>query len=347
MIKTKDQKKNSTMTQATIKDIAQKLGLSPSTVSRGLHDHPGISAKTKEQVRALAASLDYYPDSIAQSLQKRQTKTIGVIVPEIKHDFFASAISGIEELAYKAGYAIIVCQSNETFEREVINTRTLVSKRVDGLLISISQTTENGEHFKALQRRGVPIVFFDRVCEDVDCSKVVVDDHDGAFRAVEYLIDSGYKTIAHLAGPKNISVTRNRLQGYLDALKSKGIAIDENLIVHGGMNEEDGVFGFQKLLSLGKKPDAIFAVNDPVAIGVMIFAKEHSLKIPQDVAVVGFSNNQISSLIEPALTTVDQPSHEMGKMAVKLLLEQISSDKNGFSPKTEVLKTKLIIRFST
>jgi LacI family transcriptional regulator len=201
------------MAPATIKDLARELKLSPSTVSRALRDHPDISPGTKKRVVSLADKLDYHPDSIAQSLQTKKTKTIGVIVPEIKQPFFASVINGIEELAYAAGYTIIVCQSNETADREVVVTRSLGSHRVAGLLVSLSRNTRNLDHFKVLQRRGVPVVFFDRVSNDIEASKVVVDDYKGAFDVVEHLIKSGYKRIAHLAGPQNLSISRFRLKG--------------------------------------------------------------------------------------------------------------------------------------
>ena len=211
------------MTPATIKDLARELKLSPSTVSRALRDHPDISPKTKKRVVSLADKLDYHPDSIAQSLQTKKTKTIGVIVPEIKQPFFASVINGIEELAYAAGYTIIVCQSNETADREVLVTRSLGSHRVAGLLVSLSRSTENLDHFKVLQRRGVPIVFFDRVSNDIEASKVVVDDYKGAFDVVEHLIKSGYNRFAHLAGPKNLSISKFRLKGYTDALQAASL----------------------------------------------------------------------------------------------------------------------------
>jgi len=332
--------------QVTIKDIAKKLNISPSTVSRALRDHPDISAKTKEMVNSLAEELDYQPDSIAQSLKKRKTNLIGVIVPEIKHNFFSAAISGIEEVAYRAGYAIIVSQSNESYDRECINVRALISNRVAGLLISIAQTTENSDHFKLLERQGIPFVFFDRVCEDIEASKVVVDDFDGAFDAVEHLINYGYKRIAHLAGPKHLSISQQRLAGYLSALKKHKIPYDENLVVYGGLNEEDGIIGFQKLLQLDHLPDALFAVNDPVAIGAFEKIKEHGLVIPEDIALLGFSNNPISSLIEPSLTTVEQPAYEIGKRAAELLIEQIKFGEN-FIMRKEILKTKLIVRNST
>lgn len=335
------------MAPATIKDLAKELNLSASTVSRALRDHPDISPLTKKRVIFLAKKLDYHPDSIAQSLQTQKTKTIGVIVPEIKQPFFASVINGIEELAYSAGYTIIVCQSNETYDREVLYTRTLVSHRVAGLLVSLSQTTQNLDHFKALQRRGVPIVFFDRVNDDIEASKVVVDDYNGAFAAVDHLIKSGYKRIAHLAGPRNLSISKYRLKGYKDALKLGNRPYNEEFVVYGGLDDTDGVVGFQKLLSLEILPDAVFAVNDPVATGAFITIKEHGLKIPDDIALVGFSNTNVSSLLDPPLTTVEQPTYEIGKTAAQLLLEQIHNNEENFVPQFEILKTHLIIRGST
>ena len=335
------------MAPATIKDLARELKLSPSTVSRALRDHPDISPKTKKRVVSLADKLDYHPDSIAQSLQTKKTKTIGVIVPEIKQPFFAAAINGIEELAYAAGYTIIVCQSNETADREVLVTRSLGSHRVAGLLVSLSRNTNNLDHFKVLQRRGVPIVFFDRVSNDIEASKVVVDDYKGAFDVVEHLIKSGYKRIAHLAGPKNLSISKFRLKGYMDALQQGNLSFNDSMVVYGGLDDTDGIVGFQKLLNLETLPDAIFAVNDPVATGAFVMIKEHGMKIPDDIALAGFSNTYMTSLLDPPLTTVEQPSYEIGKTAAQLLMEQINSNDENFVPKFIVLKTHLIVRGST
>ena len=335
------------MAPATIKDLARELKLSPSTVSRALRDHPDISPKTKKLVISLADKLDYHPDSIAQSLQTKKTKTIGVIVPEIKQPFFASVINGIEELAYAAGYTIIVCQSNETADREVLVTRSLGSHRVAGMLVSLSRSTKNLDHFKVLQRRGVPIVFFDRVSNDIEASKVVVDDYKGAFDVVRHLIKCGYRRIAHLAGPKNLSISKFRLKGYRDALEEGNLPFDESMVVYGGLDDTDGIVGFQKLLNLETLPDAIFAVNDPVATGAFVMIKEHGMKIPDDIALAGFSNTYMTSLLDPPLTTVEQPSYEIGKTAAQLLMEQINSDDENFVPKFIVLKTQLIVRGST
>lgn len=332
--------------QVTIKDIASKLQISPSTVSRALRDHPDISLKTKRSVNWLAEELDYHPDSIAQSLKHCKTNLVGVIVPEIKHNFFSAAISGIEDIAYRTGYTIIVSQSSERYEQECLNIRALISNRIAGLLISISQTTTKSDQFRLLERQKIPFVFFDRVCEDVDASKVIVDDFGGAFKAVEHLITSGYQKIAHLAGPEHLSISRCRCEGYIAALKKHNIPIDENFIIPGGLYEEDGASGIQKLYESKTRPDAIFTVNDPVAIGAFEKIRELDLVIPRDIALVGFSNNPTSSLIEPSLTTVRQPAYQVGKRAAELLIEQINNPED-FIPRKEILKTELIIRNST
>ncbi len=331
----------------TIKDIARRLEISSSTVSRALHDHPDISADTKQKVMSLAQELDYHPNSIAQSLKSMRTNTIGVIVPEIKHDFFAFVLDGIEDVTYRAGYTIFVSKSNESLDREVINTRAMVSNRVAGLIVSISQNTQDGNHFKILQQRNIPVVFFDRVCQDICASKVVVDDFDGAFKMVEFLIQSGYRNIAHVAGPQFLSLGSERLRGYREALEKNGIPYRDDYVVIGGFNEEDGVAGFNSIRERKLDIDAIFAVNDPVAIGIFMKIKELGLKIPDDIALAGFSDNPIASLIDPPLTTVKQPAYELGAAAAKLLLQEIEDEEGEFQPKTEILKTRLIIRQST
>jgi len=333
------------MKQATIVDIARRLQISPSTVSRALSDHPDIKEETKGLVRQVAKELRYTPNPIAQSLKSSRTTTIGVIVPEIKHDFFSSAISGIEEVAYQSGYTIILCQSNESFEREVVNTNVLMHHRVAGVVVSISQNTKSGEHFQDLLRRKIPLVFFDRVCEDVVASKVVIDDYKSAFDAVTYLIGRGYRKIAHFAGPRELDICKKRLNGYVEALKNAGHLVHEELIRYGGLHEQDGYESLDGMLKRNDLPDAIFCVNDPVAIGAFQRINEAGLKIPADIALIGFSNNIITTLINPQMTTVDQPSFEMGKRAATLLIDAIEKKVN--EPVTVVLDTKLIVRGST
>lgn len=332
--------------QTTIKDLAKYMKVAPSTISRALRDYPDISDKKKKEIRELANKLGYQPDSIAQSLQRGRTKTIGVIVPEIKHDFFSSVLDGIEDVAYKAGYSIFVCKSNEDYIREVINTRSLLSYSVAGIIVSISQNTQDTDHFNVVKARNIPLVFFDRVCE-VKANKVVVNDEQGAFSAVEHLIKSGYKRIAHLAGPSHLEISKNRIKGYKAALKKHRIAFKKNYIIDGGLDEKDGIRGFKKMMRLKPKPDAVFCVNDPVAIGVFMQCKEKKVRIPRQLAIVGFSDNPITALIDPPLTTVSQPAYEMGTVAAKLLLEEINNKGGTYNPRRRKLKTKLVKRGTT
>jgi len=331
----------------TIVDIARELGISPSTVSRALIDHPDVRNETKERVRHLANKLRYVPNPIAQSLKSNQTRTLGVIVPEIKHDFFSSAISGIEEVAYQEGYTIILCQSNESFEREVVHTNLLMHHRVAGLLVSISQNTVSGAHFRELLKRRIPLVFFDRACDDVPASRVIIDDYKSAFDAVSFLTCKGYKRIAHFAGPKELDICRKRRDGYIDALKRAHLGIKDELVQYGGMHEDDGYASMGALIKEGVIPDAVFAVNDPVVIGAYQKIKEAGLHIPHDVALIGFSNNRITSLVDPPITTVNQPSFEMGKIAAQVLIEAIGHQRIDDQPQTITLDTELLIRQST
>jgi DNA-binding LacI/PurR family transcriptional regulator len=336
------------MRQYTIKDIAIQLNLSPSTVSRALHKHPDISEETRQKVLDVAKELEYQPNPFARGLKKNQSKIIGVIVPQVKHFFFAAIMSGITDVAYKSGFAVMICQSNEREEREIINIQTLISQRVSGMLVSLSQMTNSTDHFQLVIRLNIPVVFFDRVPEKEIASTVVVDDYEGALNAVEYLIKRGYRRIAHLAGPQTLSIGHSRFNGYVDALAKHNIPFNEELVVYGGLNEEDGAMGFQALKDHFKKlPDAIFTVNDPVAIGVFTQLKEHHYRIPEDVALLGFSDNPIASLIEPPLTTVRQPAYEIGRSAATLLIRQIEKEEQDAKPEKVVLKTELIIRKST
>ena len=329
----------------TIIDIAGKLGMPTSTVSRALNDHPDIDSETKKRVKRILKVLHCSPNPIAESLKNNRTTTIGVIVPEIKHDFFSSAISGIEEVAYQSGYTIILCQSYESFEREVINTNMLMHHRVAGVLVSISQNTKCGDHFQDLIKRRIPLVFFDRVCEDVVASKVVIDDYRSAFDAVSFLIGKGYKRIAHFGGPKELDICKKRCRGYIDALKRAGISLQNGYVRYGGMHEQDGYTSMDSMLREKLIPDAIFAVNDPVAIGAFQRIKEARLRIPDDVAIMGFSNNKITTMIDPQLTTVDQPSFEMGKKSAEILINIIENKM--VKPRTLVLDTTLLVRGST
>lgn len=337
--------------QVTIKDIARELGISPSTVSRALKDHPDISVATKKAVNELADRLNYQPNIVALNLRQKKTNTIGVIIPEIVHFFFSTVISGIESVAYEAGYNVILAQSNESAEREATDMKALFNSRVDGMLLSISRETVNFDHIESIISKGVPIVFYDRMYDNPSISKVIVDDYAGAKEAVNHLIEQGCKRIAHLKAAANLMITIDRFKGYTDALAEHGIKTDESLIIECPSGTfEEGKKAARKLLALPNPPDAIFANNDPMAMGAFMAIKEKGLKIPQDVAIVGFSNWFFDELMDPSLTTVDQPGFEMGQEAARLLIRQIEwkeKDQGDPTPETKILKTKLIVRNSS
>lgn len=334
------------MRHVTITDLARRLNLSASTVSRALRDHPDISEQTKERVRAIAAQTNYQPNLIAQSLQTRRSNNIGVIVPEIRNSFFSTVISGIEDLAYESGYTIMVCQSNDTYERESINTRALAANRVAGMLVSVSQETADFTHLQQVITQGVPIVLFDRVVDEIDAPKVVVDDFKGARQAVTHLIETGRRRIAHLTSAGSLYVGRKRREGYEAALRAHGLTVRPEYIIEGGCHEEDGRAGARRLLAMAEPPDGIFAINDPVALGAFLYLQDQRVRIPEQIGLVGFSDNPNAVLVRPALTTIKQPAYEIGKTAASLLLDILEGRalKNGT---TITLETRLVIRGST
>ncbi|MBT8345326.1 MAG: LacI family transcriptional regulator [Desulfofustis sp.] len=334
------------MRHVTINDLARRLNLSASTVSRALRDHPDISEQTKERVRAIAAKTNYQPNLIAQSLQTRRSNNIGVIVPEIRNSFFSTVISGIEDLAYESGYTIMVCQSDDTFERETINTRALAANRVAGMLVSVSQETADFTHLKQVLAQGVPIVLFDRVVDQINAPKVVVDDFNGAFQAVTHLIETGRKRIAHLTSAGSLYVAEKRREGYEAALHAHGFAVRPEYIIEGGCHEEDGREGARRLLTLEKPPDGIFAINDPVALGALLYLQDNQVMVPEQVGLVGFSDNPNAVLVRPALTTINQPAYDIGKTAASLLLDILESGTLEHD-KTITLETRLVVRGST
>ncbi|RZS97321.1 LacI family DNA-binding transcriptional regulator [Cecembia calidifontis] len=336
--------------QATIKDIARELNVSSSTVSRALKDYPGISFETKKKVKDLAEKLNYRPNAIALSLRKSKSFTIGVIIPEVVHFFFSTVISGIEEVAFKNGYNVILCQTNEKLEREINCVETMLSNQIDGLLVSYSKETTDFSHFINLIDMEIPVVFFDRIPNIKNAVNVTVNDFSGGYQATKHLIDQGYRRIAHLAGPSNLAISKKRKEGYLAALSDSGISIDENLIVEcPSANEKES---FEICLRLFKdpinRPDAIFAHHDIVAAGAMMAIKSLGLRIPEDIGVVGFSNWQFASMIDPPLTSVLQPGIQIGEKATKILLEMIQNkDINHQEISNVVLDTELLIRKSS
>ncbi len=332
--------------QVTIKDIAKALGVSPSTVSRALKGHPDISPETRKAVSDLAARLKYEPNAIALSLKQSRSNSIGVIIPEMVHYFFSSVLSGITDVAYDAGFTVIICQSNEIHEREVANVKALYANRVDGILISISKDSDEFDHLNFLIDNDIPVVFFDRFAPGIVCDKVIVDDFDAAYKATKHLIDEGRRRIAHFSGPQKLLIGRERLEGYKKALKSAGIPIDESLIIH-AENFEMAREAVSKLMELPKPPDGIFAVNDLTAIGAMLTLQKRGIKVPDEVAIVGFSDGKFSGIVEPNLSSVDQHGYEMGTAAARMLIKRILSEDPFYPPETVILQTSLIIRGSS
>jgi LacI family transcriptional regulator len=331
--------------QVTIKDIARELGISPSTVSKALKGHPDISPETKKAVRELVEKWNYKPDPIAISLKSGLSKTIGVIVPEIVHYFFSTVISGIEDLAYDSGYHVMFCQSNESYEREVKAVETLLSSRVDGILVSLSKVTENYDHFRAIIRAGMPLVFFDRICDELETDRVIVDDESGAYEATRHLIETGCRNLVHLSGPPNLLIGKNRMNGFARALKEYNFEnIDENIIRCDTADEAKLIV--PEILKRPFPPDGIFAVNDLTAAEAMKITKHSGFRVPDDISIVGFTSGIMSDLTDPPLTSVEQHGYTMGREAIRIMIDRL--EKKGTETfETKVIKTELVVKGST
>jgi LacI family transcriptional regulator len=329
----------------TIKEIAQRLGIAISTVSRALHDAYDVSPETRKKVLDLAEELDYRPNPFAVSLVNHRTNIIGVLLPEIATHYFSTVVKGIQDVAYSVGYNVMFFISNESLEREKIILKSLNVNSLDGLLVSVSAETNTSEHFRKLSEKGLPIVFFDRVLNDIHTSKVIQDDYQGAYNATSHLIQQGYQRIAHLAGPKALEIAQKRLHGYTDALAQNNIPFKKSYIIHSGMTQEDGTKDVSKILAIKPLPDAIFAVNDRKAIGAMLALRRYGYKIPQHIGIVGFLNAPMSEVVSPSLTTVEQAAYEIGAKSCQLLIQHIKSP--DMEPQTIMMPSKLIIRESS
>lgn len=331
--------------QITIKDIARALNISPSTVSRALKNHPDISKATIESVNSYARKYHYKPNALALSLRTSKNNTIGVIVPEIIHYFFSSILSGIEQIANREGFNVVVCQSNENYEKEIRNTEALISTRVSGVLACLSKNTTNYDHFQTIVDSDIPLVFFDRICIGINTDRVVVDDYVGAFAAVEYMIQTGCKRIAFYSSPLHLEISKNRKNGYLDALRKYQIPVDESLIRVCDTREE-AIIITPEILENPDRPDGFFAINDQCAAGIMYAVKLAKLKIPEQVSIFGFTNDEFARASDPMLSTVEQHGYEMGLDAATLLIDKIKGVTHG-QYTNRIVKTNLIIRGTT
>ncbi|MEO6229241.1 MAG: LacI family DNA-binding transcriptional regulator [Ferruginibacter sp.] len=332
----------------TLMDIARELNITAATVSRALNNHPAIKESTKKSVRDAAQKLKYQPNKIASSLRLGKSNIIGVLIPSAEINFFGSVVHGIEKIANENNYNVLIYQSNELFEYEKRGVQTFLQSQVDGVLASISKETINLDHYAEIKKRGVPLVLFDRAVDMLGVSSVVVDDYAGAFEATKHLLDQGCKRIAHIGGQQHVRIFNQRLKGYIDALNVHNIPVDDDLIVYGKVSIESGRGCMQKLLSGSKQPDAVFAVEDFTALGAMQAIKEAGIKIPGQIAIIGFANEPFGEYITPSLSTVNQQTVRMGEEAAKLFFETFRNpDRANMQPRQMVLEPALICRQSS
>ncbi|MDN5203423.1 LacI family DNA-binding transcriptional regulator [Fulvivirgaceae bacterium BMA10] len=337
-------------TQVNIYDVAKELGVSISTVSRALNDNPKISEKTKKRVKKAADKLGFKKNILASGLMTNKTKIIGVIVPYINREFFAQAINSIEMTAFDLGYKVMICQSADSLERERINIDTLISSRVDGIIMSLSLETNDWSHLQRAIDMGIPIVFFDRVCYDIEHStKIMVDNFSAAYRATSHLIEKGHKRIGHIGGFMKIKIFQERFNGYKKALNDNNIPLDETIVKETHLTKDDCNKAVKDILDLENPPSAVFCANNLTAITAIFYAQSIGMNVPGDLAVIGFSVDPFATLMKPSLTAVEQPSKEMGKLATERLVEEL----NGLAEEKAtiygkiILDTKLVVRESS
>ncbi len=327
----------------TLDDIAKKIGVSKVTVSKALRGHPDISKETTKLVRKVSEELGYTPNYMARNLSSKRSNTIGVVVPKIAHFFFSAVIESIYDTAFHNNYEIILTVSQENSEREIKHIESLLAMRVDGLIVSITQQTRDSAIFDKVKKQGIPLTFIDRVLDIPGTSSVTVDDRGGTFQAIEHAIKHGYTKIAHLAGFPEINIGLRRYQGFEDAMKQYNIPINSDWVIYGGFGEEAGYRGFMKLYNSNNLPEFIFAVTYPVALGVYAAVEEVGLKIPDDIDIMCFGNSDVNRFISPSLSCVNQPTEQLGKTAVELILDQIKNI-DTFEPQHIEIPTGLLLR---
>ena len=332
--------------EVTIYDIAKFLNISPSTVSRGLKDHPHIRKETKRRILNAAHEMGYQHNKFASSLRQKRTNTIGVILPKMNSYFMATAIAGIEKVTSSFGYNLIISQSQESAKKEMSGITTLYNSRVDGLLVSLSFDTKNLEPFNIFFRKGIPLVFFDRVFECDGCANIVIDNYKAGYEATAHLISQGCKRIIHLGGNLLRNVYKDRLKGYKQALHDSGIEFAQDLVIIGDMSEQSGIDTARHIVKMKKRPDGVFTANDTSAVGIICELQLYGIDIPNDIAVAGFNNEPISRVVQPNLTTVHYPAMEVGEIAASTLINKLNNSQPS-SLSTVVLEHSLIIRASS
>jgi LacI family transcriptional regulator len=331
----------------TIYDIARELNISPATVSRGLKDHPAVKKATRKKIQDLARQLGYRSNTFASNLRKKRTDTIGVIVPRLSSYFMSNVIAGMEQVATAEGYNLIISQSSESVRKEMTNVTTMFNSRVDGLLVSLSYETENIAHFEPFLHKGIPVIFFDRIQEHPACMGIVIDNYKAAYDATTHLLQQGCKRIMHIGGNPISHVYAERLKGYRKALNDHKIVPDHKLILTMNMSEQAGVEAAEHILKMKHRPDAVFSANDACAIYCMLTLKKAGVRIPEDIAFIGFNNDPMSKVVEPNLTTVNYPGYAMGEAAATQLINHLNGISTMQSTNIIVLRSELIIRASS
>lgn len=333
--------------RTTLKDIANVLNISPAAVSKAMHDDSRISEKTKKAVKRVAKELDYQPNHLASALRKGKSNLVGVIVPRTNSNFFSSALESMESVLNKAGYNIIITQSNEAFEKECKNIDTLLYTQVDGIIASMANETVDLSHYEKIKSNGIPLILFDRGENDLNVDYVGINDYDSSHIIVEHLVDKGCKRIAHIGGYRRTRIFNNRIRGYVDALKKNNLPIDDSLIIESSLTLEDGRREMENLLKLKNRPDAIYVASDYAALGALQVLNESNINVPNEIRLVGFGNEPFTSLVSPSITSVAQHSKDIGSLAAQTFLKHVSKDEIKQNLNKIILDAELIVRDSS
>ena len=333
--------------KTTLKDIAIALNISTAAVSKALNDDSRISIKTKEAVKKVAKELNYQPNHLASALRKGKSNLVGVIVPRTNSNFFSSVIQNIEEVLNKKGYNIIITQSNESYKKECSNIDTLLFTQVDGIIASMANETTNLAYFEKVKSKGIPLILFDRGENDLNVDYIGINDYDSSHMIVEHLINQGCKRIAHIGGYRHTRIFNNRIRGYVDAIKKHQLPADEQLLLESNLTIEDGREKMLELLQLKNRPDAVYVASDFAALGALQILQEKNIQVPNEIALVGFGNEPFTAMVTPALSTINQHSAEIGKMAANTFLELADVVELKQTLNKKILQAELIVRDSS
>ncbi|WP_194552755.1 LacI family DNA-binding transcriptional regulator [Zobellia nedashkovskayae] len=333
--------------KTTLKDIANILEISTAAVSKALQDDSRISSKTKEAVKKVAKDLNYQPNHLASALRKGKSNLVGVIVPRTNSNFFSSVVQNMEEVLNKAGYNIIITQSNESYKKECDSIDTLLFTQVDGIIASMANETTDLDYYEKIKSRGIPLILFDRGENDLNVDYIGIDDYASSHMIVEHLVEQGCKRIAHIGGYQRTRIFNNRIRGYKDAIKKHGLPLDSELLLESSLTQEDGRLKMEQLLSLKTRPDAVYIAGDYAALGALQVLKENAIKVPNEIALVGFGNEPFTAMVSPPITSIEQHSTEIGRLAAQTFLEHVSSPDVKQSLNKKILDAELIVRDSS